>query len=208
MNTFGATTRYDWYVLKNCPPTHTTTIREQDGKFTTRCLSKLSFIPNGMFDEIMSLVAKDGEEKVEVLYDRTAYGSDKKNMSKEQKGEFKYPCIQSVSVKSDPCCVYFSSTKDNGHFGIPKVIFTKLGEGVMIDFDGKYATCQDCSSIVDSKENLSNIYKAMKSSAFVTLMKHCNVGGQAGNVYDRKVIALFRKDFWKSFVDEGGNEIK
>jgi hypothetical protein len=199
--TFGAKTDYDFYFVRNTANkgNFITKIKGQDGKIERVDISKMEFIPNGMFAEIKKLVAKDGEERTEVTHS-CDYHTQRPHMSKVQTNEFKYPCVQSVNVKSEPCCFWYSSTDKNGHFGIPKVVFVRLGRGVMVDRNGDYGLCEDCSGIVDEPSNLDRIHKAMKSPRFVELMKFANVGGQNGNIYDRKVIALFRKDFWVDFL--------
>jgi len=54
------------------------------------------------------------------------------------------------------------------------------------------------SAIVDDVENLSNIQKAMVHPDFIELMKYAD--GVSGQRYNRRVIALLRKDFWKEFI--------
>ena len=222
--TFGARTMYDWYVLQNVPSTtRSTTIRGQDGKLSSVNLSRFQFVPSGMFSEIESLIAKDGEptvevardasnfhtqhpnmskdgeERVEVLYDRTAYGSDKKNMSKEKVGKFQHPCVYMVRVNDEPV-TWCSSTNTNGHFGVPKLIWGNGGYemGSLIDATGEYGLTQFAYGIVDTPKNLPLIKKAFDSEKFRNLMRYCDGGDSNIN---RKVIALFRKDFWKQFID-------
>jgi hypothetical protein len=145
-----------------------------------------------------TLVAKNGEERVEILFSRSIYGHDKKHMSKVQNPVNKYPCVQSVSVESDPCCFWYSDA-DKGHFGISKVILTRLGEGAMVDMSGQYGLCDDCFGIVDERCSLERIYSAVKSKKFISLMRAANPSGLAGGVYSHKIIGLFRKDFWVDF---------
>jgi hypothetical protein len=237
VKTFGAQTMYDWYVLQNKPTEHNkTTIKDYDGNISKIDLSSLKFIPNGMFDEIMSLVAKEGEENVEILYSRSAYGSDKKNMSKtetdeimslvakegEEKveilhsysayesrkeyisktetDEFKYPVIH--SIKKAGLNLLYSNTDDNGMFGVPKVVFGRGQSGTFIDKNGEYGLSQVTRAIVDKKENLENINKAMNSPKFIELSKYCCLSSTSMFIdrYNKDILATFRKDFWKQFV--------
>ena len=208
IKTFGARTMYDWYVLQNlpAPADRVTTIRSQDGKVSHVNLSRFPFVPSGMFEEIQSLIAKDGEEKVEVLYARSAYGHDKKHISRIKDKTYRYPVIYTIRVNDEPVC-HYSNTNQNGHFGIPKFIWASGGYnmGSVLDIHGDFGTTEWASSIVDTPENLPLIKKAFDSEKFRNLMRYCDGGDSNIN---RKVIALFRKDFWKHFVDESGNEIK
>ena len=61
-----------------------------------------------------------------------------------------------------------------------------------------------CKGIVDSFKNLKFIYKAMKTKKFIDVM---NSSSMSFKEIDIKVIKTFKKDFWKYFVDENGNEI-
>ena len=151
----------------------------------------------------MNLIAKDGEETVNVLYSRSSYGSDKKNMLKNRTEEHIYPCVYSV-LKDGTINYMYSSTNQNGHFGIPKVV---LGNGAnptsTIDMNGDYGLTQFAFGIVDDINNLSTIQRAIKSEKFQKLNKATKYVATAGNplVYP-KIISLFRKDFWRGFIDE------
>ena len=64
---------------------------------------------------------------------------------------------------------------------------------------GDYGLTQFAYAIVDSVENLEKIKTAMTTPEFIGLMKSCTFN--TPHKYNHKVIALFRKDFWKEFVD-------
>lgn len=199
IKTFGAGTRYDWYVAQNKTPSEDTIILGEDGVSTKADLSKMDFIPNGMLDEVEKLIAKNGEERVNFLYD-CSYHSATGPVSKCKDDKFVYPCVMHVGTKTDePSCIYYSSTKDKGHFGLTKVIFGRQVSGVQIDRTGEFGMSDACAALIDEPANLPQIQKAMKSEKFIELMKMCDVGGNRDR-YNRKVISLFRKDFWKSFI--------
>jgi hypothetical protein len=139
------------------------------------------------------------EEKVNILYSRSSYGTDKHHMNKQQTEEFKYPCIQNINVKNEVGCIWYSNTNKKGHFGVPKVIFGVFGKGVYADIDGKYALCQHSRGIIDSIDNLQFIEKALLNPKFIELMKMTDVGGLS-TIFNYKVIGLFKKDFWKDFI--------
>jgi len=83
--TFNSETRYDWYIIKNENVKKTTTnIKFQDGKTSIINVIGLEFIPNGEFDKIFSLIAKDNEKNV-VLVIVFQNMEQIKNICKEQK---------------------------------------------------------------------------------------------------------------------------
>jgi hypothetical protein len=202
---FGATTPYDWYVIENLQSEgNITEIKCINGFMTDRCLDDYQFVPGAMFDEIFNLIANENEEKrVDVLHSYSAYETRKEYISKEKDDIFKYPCVDNIGDKTNaPTKIYWSNINNKGHFGIPKLIWSALGPGIFIDEKGHYGMTQHGIAIHDSPENLNKIKKAMHSDSFQKIMQACKVGGLAGEVYNHKVIALFRHDFWKEFVDE------
>ena len=199
LKVFGAETRYDWYVAQNKPTTSKTAILGQDGKKAKLLLPSLPFIPNGMLDEILSLVAKDGEEKVTMLYTRSAYGSDKEWMSDIKEGNFRHPCVYAISKEGVPTFFYSSIANNNG-FGTPKVIFASgriSSANYIVDEKGQFGMTQFAKGIVDTVENLPKIAEAMRTEKFKRIMEMCAVGFLEIN---KDILATFRKDFWKAFV--------
>jgi len=207
MRTFDAGTRYDWYIARKEKPSHNTTIIDEINEEVSLNLMDVSFIPNGKLNEVFSLLAKGDEKKVDILRSYSDYEPRKPWMQKEKGGEYIFPCINNVSSITDsPSCLWYSKINSNGHFGISKIIFGVQVSGVLNDFNGDYGLCQHCSAIVDEKKNFEQIKKALKSEKFIELMKMCDFGGNRDR-YNWRVIKEFRKDFWKEFVDEKGNEI-
>ena len=169
--------------------------------------NKFNGMFNGMFNEIQTLITKEGEETVNILTNSAYHTQGKvESLSKEYTNIFKYPIIHSVSVKNEPVFIY-SNTNQNGHFGIPKVIFGRRACGSIIDENGEFGCSQDTSSIIDDPKNLKYINACLQSQKFIKLMSYCNFNSTAADRYNKNVLSLFRKDFWKSFVDADGNEI-
>lgn len=197
---FGVQSNYDWYVLKNTSSTGKKThIKGQDGSEYDVDISKLNFIPSRKFDDILSLLAKEGEASVEILHSYSSYEPRKEWMSEKRDNKYKYECIYSVKMGDIPSFRY-SSTKDRGHFGIPKFIFgsgvcTSIGS--IVDDKGEYGLTQWATGIVDIPKNLPLIKRAFDSPKFKELMKACP--NQNNNI-NRKVLSLFRRDFWKEFI--------
>jgi hypothetical protein len=201
MNTFGAETRYDYYVLQNIDNDGSeTTIRFQDGEIQNIVLDNMEFIPNGGITLLNRLIAKDGEETVDLIHSYSNYETRKSWMSKTSTDLFRYPVVYTVDYLSQPT-FYYSSNNQNGHYGKPKVIWSNgriSSIGNYIDEDGELALTQFAYAIVDDVENLEKIKIALDSKKFKNLMELCAVGQLTVN---HKVVAKFRKNFWEEFID-------
>jgi len=173
-----------------------TKIVDVDNNVTRIDITNVPFISNCNILEVLSLVAKEGEEKVNLLFN-SKYHHQRPHMNKEQTEEFPYPCTQNVNVRDEISCFWYSNTNERGHF-VPKVIFSRKCSGVYLDENGEYGMAEDCGGIIDSVENLPFIMKALKSEHFI---KHIMGFRDAlGDRYNKKIIATFRKDFWKEFL--------
>lgn len=201
LKTFGAKTTYDFYCLHNVPNTMFTKIKCMDGTTQRVDISKMEFIPNGMYEEFEKLLAKNGEEKVKVLHSFSDYETRKEYMSNEQTDEFKYPCVY-TSLSTDVVNFKYSSTNQKGHFNLPKVIWSNgTASKPIVDENGEYGLTQFAYGIIDEPKNLPFIQKAMLHPDFIKLMNFRDGnGGKFGHRYDKNTIALFRKDFWKEFL--------
>lgn len=198
LKTFGAETRYDWYVLRNRKSIGKTEVKFQDGMVKTLDLTKLPFVPNGSFDAVMRLIAKPGEKTCQVIYDRSEYGTDKDNVAEKKTSKFCHPVVYTVA-NGDVVNLYYSSER-KGHFGTPKLIWSNgriVSIGTIVDDTGEYGLTQFAYALVDTPANLPKIKKAFDNPKFRELMTQCSPGDLTLN---RRVLALFRKDFWKDFV--------
>ena len=158
------------------------------------------FIPSGGFDLFEKMLAKQHEEKVDVLYDRTLYGTDKQNMSKEKTDKFIYPCVYTIT-KRDGIKLFYSSIKhsktEKKDMFVPKVIWSNgLGTYPIVDVKGEYGLTQFSYAIVDTIHNLKHIEDALNNPKFIELMEYVKF---QDHKYNYKVISIFKKDFWKTF---------
>ena len=86
----------------------------------------------------------------------------------------------------------------NGHFGIPKVIFSNgAAPQVIVDKKGEYGLTQWAFGIVDTPSNLPRIKKALESEDFIKLCKYMRF---TLDRYDVKFLSCFRRDFYKEFL--------
>jgi hypothetical protein len=206
LKTFKATTRYDWYILKNEPINSHTNIVDKNGKLCEVMLSDLTCIPNCMIEKVVSMIAKGKEKPVEILHSFSAYESRKDWISQEKSNVFKYPIVYSTPIEKPT--IWWSSTNRNGHFGVSKIILNPCRPiGYVIDANGEYGMSQFCVGIVGDQKYLdmvASVLKNQKTNGFAEFMESCHF---TDKIFNKDIIGTFRKDFWKEFLDENGNEI-
>jgi hypothetical protein len=204
MKTFGAETRYDWYVVKNVENNGNTEIKGQRSESVNINLIGKEFIPNDSIELIYNLVGN--KNLVEVLHSYSDYETRKKHMSKTITDEYIYPIVYTVA-KGDILKLIYSSYYTNKHFDKSKLIWSNgriTSVGSVIDIDGNYGLTQFAYAIVDEPINLPLIKKVFDSKIFRDLMEDCAVSDMSIN---RKIIGTFKKDFWRYFLDENNNVI-
>jgi hypothetical protein len=200
---FKVGTNFDYYVLENnLSASNITTITDINTKTYEKNINSWKFIPSGEFDLYEKILAKEDEERVNVLYDRTLYGTDKSNMSIDETDVYKYPCVYTITQR-DGVKYYYSSIKhsktEKKDMFVPKVIWSNgLGTYPVIDLKGEYGLTQFSYAIIDDINNLKNIETALNNPKFIELMDYVKF---QNNKYNYKVISLFKKDFWKVFLD-------
>ena len=197
VKTFKCNTRYDWYVIRKTPYFKNTKIKTQTGKIISKDLRTMNFIPNYNYALIDKLIA--GDHKIDMLYSRSDYASDKKWTSKIKDDEYKYPVVYSVNRQNTAKFLWSKINTKEGHFGKKKVIFGSGATGFIIDEKGEYACCEFCTGIIDDDvENLKKIKEALNSVKFKNeVVKAVSVSKAEIN---RKILKYFNKDFWKNFL--------
>ena len=198
---FGAKTTFDFYCIRNNVNNNFhTKIKCKDGKTQRIDISKWDFIPNGMYDEFNKILGKKDDEKVHLLYSRSSYGSDKKHISKVKTSEFKFPVIYTISKDASLKFLY-SNTNKNGHYGLSKLIWSNGISEPYIDCDGDYSISNFAYAIIDEKDKLPLIKKALLNKKFLQLMQFSDGSMIGHHRFNHKAISLFRKDFWVDFLD-------
>ena len=196
---FNAGTRFDMYVATyKSSNKGVTTIRDENDNVTNVDLDGMKFIPNFDIEQVNKLVASGNETPIDLLFHRTMYGTDKKWMSSDRTEEYKYPCVYYSKKTTKDTRFYYSSRKCD-HFGKPKVIFGCNGNvgNIICDYEGQYGLTQFVAGLVESPENLDDLKNALESEKFQRVMKSVQFGKPQ---YNRRVIALFKKKFYKEFI--------
>lgn len=190
------------YVARNRnTPGHKTEILDEKKNVVSICIRDWDFIPNSDFDIIDGLISDDPDNRAVVHGDSTFHTQTKLGilLSEKKKGDFIHPCVYTMP-KTSPIKFFYAKERieTKGHFGTPKVIFGSDGVGdIICDYTGEFGLTQFAIGVLDDPENLDHIRDALKSDKFRRLMKSVCVGKAQ---YNRRVMKLFRKDFWKEFI--------
>jgi len=194
---FGCSTLVDYYILKNTNIYKETIIDGQDGKTYSIDLNDWNFLPSGAFDNIRKILGKN-----EVLYSRTIYGNDKKNITKTKTEKNNLPVVHNITKKDGLGFIY--SSEDKGHFRVPKVLLS-LGEFQYPynDWKGEYGMSNIVFGIkINNKEEGDKIIEAINSDKFKEIIKYTK---WSTFCTDWRMFKEFKPDFWRSFIDEEFN---
>lgn len=194
---FDAGTRFDYYVMQNAPVTKSTIVIDEENKVNKINLLNRNFLPNKNFALVNKLYAKNNEESLNVIFNRSNYGTDKNWVNSNSDDTYKHILIH--TTPKDGIRYMYSSTNSNGHFGISKVIFGDSGiYHCIVDLDGAYGMTQHSMALeVDSLEEAENFKKALLSSKFSEFLESMMWSNYQ---IDWRLFLNMKKDFWKEFV--------
>jgi hypothetical protein len=191
---FDVGTKVDFYCIKNSPRNSATKIVDESGIELSLDFSKLPFLPGANISFILSLLANEGEAKVNVLYDTTHHGVATKL---KPEGKYVNEVVHSITKKG---LKFRYSKHSEGHYGIRKVIINESGRPYPYnDYAGKCAMSQETFGvIVDTPEEADAVVRAIGSDEFYNKVV---LSAKWSNFrFDYKMVKHFRKDFWKNFV--------
>ena len=217
----GVGIAFDAYVARKSPaPGSATEIEGADGEAFSACIGEMDFIPSFRCADLDAILAKEGEERVDFIRSRSKFESRRSWMSEERTEIHRHPCAHAVSRNASlrernggRLRLMWSSAKEpetgspsRAHFGVPKTMFgISQQSGIPhADLEGEYGMTQFVSGIADDPAVLPLIAKAMDSPRFRRAMESVRFSTEDWN---RSVIALLRRDFWKEFVDADGDWI-
>jgi hypothetical protein len=197
LKTFKCGTRYDWYIIEKRINYKNTIINDEKGVLLEIDMNKFDWLPNYNINIIEKIITNNNSEKCEIIYNRSNYGSDKKNTSNKKNNEYKFPIVHTIPLSG--VRYIYSNSNLNGHFHISKVIFGDNGlNDVIIDMEGEYGMSENSMAIkVDDIEEAQNIKKCLLSNNFKNFIKSCIIGNFR---IDWRLFTYFRKDFWKEFI--------
>jgi hypothetical protein len=202
MKVFNAGTRYDWYIIQKTKQHKKTIIKGEDNKIHNVDLNNWNFLPNSNFNFIEKILLKNDDEKCEIIYSRSNYGTDRKWISNKKINEYKYELIHSTPQSG--IRYMYSSKNDKGHFGIKKIIFGDSGiYNSVIDIEGKYGMTQHSMGIkIDNINEGNEIKKVLDSEEFKKILKSCS---WSNFQIDWRLFTYFKKTFYKEIIIEEVN---
>ena len=190
--TFNCSTNFDWYIIHKKKKYKYTFINDWKNNDYYIDMKLWNFLPNYNINKISRLLS-NGEECCNILYDRSKYGGEQKWVKYKKDNIFKYPLVHNTSKKG--VTLYYSSRKDNGHYGIKKLIFGDSGiYNSILDKNGDYGMTHHSMAIVDDENILPKIKEVIDSADFKDILKCCSWSNYQ---IDWRLFLYLRKDFWK-----------
>lgn len=157
MYTFGASTRYDWYVLDRTY-TGPTRVYFEDGSVHDIQLEPGTFLPNGSWNLWSQYSSK------------TPLCPVKMATTPNDKGDYKV--IQTLTKTKG--VVVRTTDKQPKSYGIPKVVLSESGVFAFYDKEGEYGTSSNCYHIpVKSDEEADEIMRFVESPLCHHLVSSC-----------------------------------
>jgi len=192
LKTFGAGTRYDWYVIQK-GSSGLTRISPEIGEELEIDLSELEWLPNFNITEVCSLLGANGE----IIYSASAYENRKPHMRRIEKseGDFIYPIIHATTKKGISYC--YSSRNDRGHFGVPKAIFGTSGlNDVVIDMSGEYGMTDNSIAIpIRDQEDGELLRSYLLGDDFKNILMACSWSNFR---IEYRMFRDFKQGFWRA----------
>ena len=200
--TFGVNIGYDFYCLKKSKPTFKTIVKDADGNLHKIDFSEWPWLPNSNLLLIANLLAGN-EEKLNVIYGCLHHTQHDASKNKNKTHVVK--CVHTIHEDGSPEIRYSAIPLAKSE-KVPKVIFHRSSSfRFIVDKDGKLGMTENCFAIAVDEKELNEFLEALKSEKFISLWESL----KWSNYYvAAEPFRHFKKDFWKHFVNESGNELK
>lgn len=198
---FGASTRFDWYLIKKELYNGKTLIIDEENNSCFLDISLLPFVPSSKINKVSSIMNFSGakEDCLDVLFCTRYHSKYKELVLEESSDSHKYKLLHSITAKGPR--FMFTNTKERGIFGVKNKVIINMGEKVyaFLDLDGSYGTTEGCFSIVcSSEEEARQVFKAVTSEKFQEEIIKSTKWSNFKIEYD--MFSYFKKEFWKEFV--------
>ena len=195
---FHCFTQFDLYCIrKQYTRTYKTKIKDFDGNIYTENLKQWSWYPSCKVNEIKKLLAKENNEKCPIIYSRTLYAHDKPSVKDYSFSSYTLPLVHATPKTGEVRYKYTS--KNVGHFGIKKVIFSETGfTNPVKDLKGKYGMTDAAMAIqVKNKKEADKVIQALTSKKFKNL-KYCVSWYDL--ILDWRIFTHFKRTWYNHFL--------
>ena len=197
---FDVQSRFDLYVLNTRRGTPTSPIPlliDEDGKQYRSEIhpNKWPFLPNRNYQEIRPLLAKHGEQRLNVIFHSTLY--DARKLKSHKTIKYKYPVVHTITKTG--VGIRYADHRDPSQFGIPKVILNANEKQYpILDDTGKYGMSQLSFGIpIRSKKHGEQIIGFLNSPGFQEILEATKWGSFQT---DYRMFKYFRRDFYCSKI--------
>lgn len=201
---FHASTRYDWYVMQNKKYTKNTDIIDEQKEKHNLDLRKWKFLPNYKLEVMKDMIVDNIDNGIDVMYSRSLYGTDKKNVKMKKIDDFEYQVMHNMTQNGYG--FVYTNDKTKGHFGESKVILSfGRHQYPYNDFDGKYGMSQIVYGIpINSKKEGDDMIDAINSDEFREIIK-----ATKWNTFytEWRMFKYFKPDFYKKFLKDEKNTL-
>jgi hypothetical protein len=200
LKTFGAGTRYDWYVAKktNSYEKNPILIKGEDGKEFMFDKFELNYIPNSDIEVLTPYLCSKDENPCKIIHDSTYDARvPRKHMSTTKSDEFCYPVIH--TTPQEGVKYRYTNSNTNGHFGIKKVIFGDSGvDNAVLDLKGEYGMTHHAIAIpINDEKDGNELITFLKSENFRKIQKMTCWSNYA---IEPKVFLSFKEGFWRDNI--------
>jgi hypothetical protein len=197
ISTFGAGTAYDFYCVKKLDKQHKmkTMVSDQQHNNFSISLYEECWFPGFEHENVSKLIANKGEKTCKVLFSRSAYGSDKRHISKTNDSNFRFPVYHSITKSG--VRIYFSNTDSNGFFGIPKVIVSKNEKirDIIVDHKGVYGMTEYCFGIpIKDQKDGESLKTFLMTKEFGKILESTK---WTGPLIEWRMFNYFKDGFWR-----------
>lgn len=188
-------------VEKKANRHHRTFLRGTDGKHYKQDLSAMPFLPNANLSQWRRVLTKGNEDGVPVLHS-SVYITTKNNkkVREERGGAFRFPLIHSIHKDGKLILRYTNKKLDAGGFGVPKVVFLKLGQWnkPFLDAKGEYGTTQNTFAIpIRSVKEGEEIVRYFTKERLASFQDDLNWSTSLPGT-DHKLFRYIKKGFWRA----------
>jgi len=167
---FGATTRYDYYLMENTKPYQKTIVRFEDGSIYNFLINlDLPFLPNFGWSIFEKILSKSNSDGLQVINDSDCH-TMRPHVSKKEKEGFRYKLLNSISHTKGK--TYYYSSRPHKNQKLNKVIFSN-GRHVVPFYDpGELGVTQGgLYVIVDSEYTGKKIVSFLESKLIDFIVK-------------------------------------